>query len=111
MTQLIHQRKSWGNSEHEWIETQKRTFLLSKMEDWKELEFTLNTIRSQPTLKYRKCRKILDTTVDRLRTVSTAAIVNPIVASLEVAQRQSATVNGVSSSMEERLYGQVARTI
>jgi Zinc knuckle len=117
MTQLIHQRESWRNSEHEWNDTQKRTFLLSKMEDWKELEFTLNTIRSQPTLKYRKCRKILDTTVDRLRAVSilktktalaTAALVNPIVASLEVAQRLSATVNDVSSSMEERLYGRVA---
>jgi hypothetical protein len=86
------------------------------MEDWKELEFTLNTLRSQPTLKYRKCRKILDTTVDRLRAVSilktntvlaTAALVNPIVASIEVAQRQGAMAKGVSSSIEERLFGQV----
>jgi hypothetical protein len=117
MTQLIRQQESWGNTDHEWNDTQKRTFLLTKMEDWKVLEFTLDTIRSQPTLKYRKCKKNLDTTVDRLRAVyimktktalATAALVNPIVASLEVAQRQSATVNGVLSSMVERLYGRVA---
>jgi hypothetical protein len=85
MRRLIQQRQIWNNPQHLWTDGGLKDYLLSKMNDWDELRFTLEIIRLHPAYTYQQSREALDATVIRLskeellkiRTTAVMSVINP----------------------------------
>jgi hypothetical protein len=105
MGRLIQQRQSWNNPQHQWTDGELKDFLLSKMNDWDELRFTLEIIRLHPAYTYQQSREALDATVIRLSKeellkIRTTAVMSVIIPSIRQEQKFGSTV----SSSADQVY-------